>query len=293
MKGRKRVNAHGPVDEPLNPLKERENIMKNDNTEIRWTQLLNEAVTKPGTVMKAYSLFWHYSLGNQILALFQAAERGLTLGPIASYNKWRELGRQVRRGEKAIMLCMPVTLKRKVTESGPDGHDVETEVPFKYFVFKRNWFMLSQTDGESYTPPAIPAWDRARALEELGVEEIPFTMMNGNTQGYAKGSQIAINPVAAMPAKTTFHELAHVILGHTTEAVHDSETTPRSLREAEAECVSLLCLESLGLPCAEYCRGYVQSWIGQNPIPEKSAQRIFAAADKILKAGIEQSGGGQ
>src|SRR5213593_1413010 len=105
--------------------------------EIQFRQLLDEAVTKPGTVMKAYSLFWHYSLGNQILALFQAAERGLTLGPIASYNKWRELGRQVRRGEKAIMLCMPVTLKRKVTESGPDGHDVETEVPFKYFVFKR------------------------------------------------------------------------------------------------------------------------------------------------------------
>jgi len=25
-----------------------------------------------------------------------------------------------------------------------------------------------------------------------------------------------------MPAKTTFHELAHIELGHTTDAVHDS-----------------------------------------------------------------------
>ena len=50
-----------------------------------------------------------------------------------------------------------------------------------------------------------------------------------------------------MPAKTTFHELAHVELGHTTEAVHDSEQLPRSLREAEAEAVALLCLESLGM----------------------------------------------
>ena len=294
MKGRQRVNAHGPVDEPLTPLKERENIMKNDNTEIRWTQLLNEAVTKPGTVMKAYSLFWHYSLGNQILALFQAAERGLTLGPIASYNKWRELGRQVRRGEKAIMLCMPVTLKRKTTETGPDGHDVETEVPFKYFVFKRNWFMLSQTDGADYAAPSIPAWDRSRALTALEVQEIPFETMNGNCQGYAKGRTFAVNPVAQLPIKTTLHELAHIVLGHTAEtAFTDSETTPRSLREAEAESVTLLCLESLGLDGAEYCRGYVQSWIGQNPIPEKSAQRIFAAADKILKAGIEQTGGAQ
>jgi len=34
--------------------------------------------------MKAYSLFWNYSLGNQLLALIQAEMRGILLGPIAS-----------------------------------------------------------------------------------------------------------------------------------------------------------------------------------------------------------------
>ena len=224
--------------------------------------------------MKAYSLFWQYSLGNQILALVQAAERGLTVGPIASYNKWRELGRQVRRGEKAIVLCRPVTMKRKATETDADGIEHETETAFTRFVFKPYWFFLSQTDGQEYTAPPIPAWDRSRALQTLGIAEIPFTMTNGNVQGYASGNQIAINPVAAMPHKTTFHELAHCVLGHTSEAQFaDSETTPRSLREAEAECTAMLCLEALGLDGAEYCRGYVQSWIGQNPIPEKSAQK--------------------
>ena len=58
-----------------------------DRSEVHFRQLLNEAVNKPGTVMKAYSLFWQYRLGNQLLALIQAAERGLTVGPIASYNK--------------------------------------------------------------------------------------------------------------------------------------------------------------------------------------------------------------
>src|SRR5256712_10905263 len=127
--------------------------------------------------------------------------------------------------------------------------------------------MLCQTDGAEYQPPSIPTWDRARALDALGVQEIPFEMLNGNCQGYAKGRQIAINPVAQMPAKTTFHELAHVILGHTTEPVHDSETTPRSLREAEAEAVAMLCLESLGMPGAEFCRGYIQSWLEGATIP--------------------------
>jgi antirestriction protein ArdC len=254
--------------------------------EIQFRQLLEEAVTKPGTLMQAYSLFWNYSLGNQILALIQANHRGIPLGPIASFNRWKELGRHVKRGEKAIELCMPVACKRTITEQSSDGNDVETQVTFKRFVFKRNWFMLAQTDGKAYEPAAVPSWERARALSTLGVEEIPFEMMNGNCQGYATGRQIAINPLAQMPAKTTFHELAHVMLEHTSEAVHDSEALPRDLREVEAECVALLCLESLGMPGTEYCRGYIQSWLQGEAIPERSAQRIFSTADKILKAGI-------
>src|SRR6478735_8564207 len=98
--------------------------------EIQFRQLLEEAITKPGTLMKAYSMFWNYSLGNQILALIQANRRGIQLGPIASFNRWKELGRYVKRGEKAIELCMPVTIKRTVKETGPDGINTETEVPF-------------------------------------------------------------------------------------------------------------------------------------------------------------------
>jgi hypothetical protein len=93
-----------------------------------------------------------------------------------------------------------------------------------------------------------------------------------------------VNP---RPYKTLFHELAHVLLGHTAETSH-AETTdcPRSLQEAEAECVALLCCEALNLAGAEECRGYIQHWHGAgNPIPERSAQRILRVADQILKAG--------
>ena len=69
--------------------------------EIQFRQLLEEAVTKPGTLMKAYSLYWNYSRGNQVLALIQAKQRGLALGPIASFNRWKELGRYVKKGQKA------------------------------------------------------------------------------------------------------------------------------------------------------------------------------------------------
>ncbi len=49
--------------------------------------------------------------------------------------------------------------------------------------------------------------------------------------------------------------------------------------------MALICCENLGLEGAPYCRGYIQSWLAGDEIPEKSAQRIFAAADKILRAG--------
>src|SRR5215468_12325622 len=183
---------------------------------------------------------------------------------------------------------MPVTCKRTVTEQGPDGNEADAEITFKRFVFRRNWFMLAQTDGADYQPPSIPTWDRARALRTLAVEEIPFESLCGNVQGYARDRQIAINPLAQMPAKTTFHELAHIELGHTSEAIHDSETLPRNLKEVEAESVALLCLESLGMDGADFCRGYIQSWLAGSTIPERSAQRVFVAADRILKAGIER-----
>ena len=64
-----------------------------------------------------------------------------------------------------------------------------------------------------------------------------------------------------------------------------TERTPRDIRETEADAVSLLCCESLGLPEAEYSRGHIQSWGQGQAFSERSAQRIFRAADQILRAG--------
>jgi hypothetical protein len=61
---------------------------------------------------------------------------------------------------------------------------------------------------------------------------------------------------------------------------------PRLLGLHAEELVITVCCAALELPGIEYSRGYIQSWWGAgNPIPERSAQRIFKAADQILKAG--------
>jgi antirestriction protein ArdC len=252
-----------------------------------WADLLHRAVNEPGTISAAYRQFHNFSLGNQLLTWSQAIERKIPLGPIATYNKWRELGRQVRRGEKGIVLCMPITVRKKV--EGRDGTEQDQEF-ISRFVFKPHWFLIAQTDGAEIPPFQVPSWDKTRALAKLGIEEIPFDCTDGNVQGYARQRQIAINPVCPHPWKTLLHEVGHIVAGHTAEGdLNDSEITPRSLREVEAEAVAMLCCEALGLPGADLCRGYIQSWHGAgNPIPEKSAQKILRVADQILKAGREE-----
>jgi antirestriction protein ArdC len=249
--------------------------------------LLHSAVTEPGTISSAYRQFHTYSLGNQLLAWSQCIHRGITPGPLATFMGWKDKGRHVKKGEKAITLCRPVTVKR--TGTADDGTE-ETQAA-TWFVYKSYWFVLAQTDGQPLPDQTIPAWDRTAALAALNVTEVPFDATDGNVMGFARARSIAVSPLNPMPHKTTFHELAHVMLGHTSEGdQNDSEITPRNLRECEAEAVALVCCAALDLPGTELSRGYIQSWWGkENPIPERSAQRVLKAADQILKAGTVES----
>ena len=129
---------------------------------------------------------------------------------------------------------------------------------FTRFVYKFRWFVYAQTEGKAPPEPDIPSWDKDRALAALEITEIPFDHTDGNCMGCARDRSIAINPVNPLPHKTRFHELAHVLLGHTAEGTQaDSEVTPRNLRECEAEAVALVCCAALDLPGIQECRGYV------------------------------------
>ena len=137
-------------------------------------------------------------------------------------------------------------------------------------------------------PAELPQWSETRALSELKIERVPFQHTDGNAQGYALCRRVAVSPIAFTPARTLIHELAHVVLGHTEELQRmddDDSATPRDLREVEAECVALICCSSLKLGGEEFSRGYIQHWLKGQSIPDRSAQKIFKAADQILKAG--------
>jgi hypothetical protein len=153
----------------------------------KWSALLVEAVNKPGLIMKAYSNFHSYSLGNQLLALVQCYMRGLQPGPINTFPKWQALGRYVKRGERALTLCMPITRKRRSEES--DADESNGEGIFTSFVHKARWFVLAQTEGEDLQPQVTPEWEAKRALAALDIELIAFDSTDGNCQGFARKRQ--------------------------------------------------------------------------------------------------------
>lgn len=257
--------------------------MSNHPAPHAFTDLLDRALTSPGKILDAYTSFHGYSIGNQLLALLQCDARGIEPGPLATFPKWKERGRHVLKGAKALTLCMPVTVKVKAQDDDPDA----PAGTITRFIYRPRWFTLAQTDGQPYTGPTPADWDKARALAALEITAEPFAHLDGNCQGYAKRRAVAVSPVAALPFKTLFHECAHVLLGHTAEQDHaDDERTPKNIREIEAEGTSMLVCAALQLPGIEYSRGYLQHYAGDGgTIPERSAARIFKTADAILRAG--------
>lgn len=249
---------------------------------VKFSEYLKDIVTKEGVLSSCYSTFHNYSILNQIMASSQLQARGQNIAPIASYKRWQELGRQVKKGSKAIALLMPVLVNKK------DAEGNKTDDKMQLFVTRNNWFSLDDTEGQDFKPEVkIAAWNKEKAMAALDIKEAPFQSINGNAQGYAKEREIAINPLAILPHKTTFHELAHIVLGHTAEnaLMSDSEFTPKNIKEVEAESVAYILCELLGLEGVKESRGYIQHWLNSETIPDKSAQKIFGAADKILKAG--------
>src|SRR6266567_2231635 len=118
--------------------------MSEPTVNISWQRLLHDAVNKPGLLSTAFRAFHNYSLGNQMLAIVQCGQRGITPGPIATFMGWKEKGRHVKKGEKALMLCMPITIKtRAKDEPERAGNDAQDAAPatFTAFTYKNNWFV--------------------------------------------------------------------------------------------------------------------------------------------------------
>jgi hypothetical protein len=202
--------------------------------------------------------------------------------PVATYPRWHILGRQVIRGSKAAVILRPMMARSRAATADEDE-------PARLVGFKavNCIFGVSQTAGEPLPPVDPPTWSLEGAVAALGVKRVRFELLEGNTQGYSIGKEYAISPVAVDPTRTTFHELAHIVLGHTVEP-QPNHLARRRVEEFQAEATAYLCLKETDLLTAEsacHSRGYIQSWLGGRRPSDQAIRAVFGATDSILRAG--------
>jgi hypothetical protein len=231
--------------------------------------------------------FHAYSPNNVLLILAQQP----TATRVAGFRKWQELGRQVRRGEKAIRIFGFRT--KKIEDEPADGTGEAGEGRTLTYYPMLSVFDIGQTDpidpeAADLEPLArhLAGTDEAGILDAVAdyltgagwsVERIPLPRAaNGYTT--TDGSRrvvIDADLPPAQAAKTALHEAAHVLLHADDEP--GEYAAHRGIKETEAESVAYVTAGLLGLDTAAYSIGYVAGWADGDPAI------IRAAAAAVLR----------
>jgi len=256
-------------------------------------QNLDDAINTPGTMRNVRSIGHILSPRNMAMVSMQCHIHGIEPGLSGTFKEWGDIGRRVKRKEDggSAMFVLAPTMKMIDVEQ-PDG-TTKKEPRLTSFHYIKSRFVYSQTTGPDKPLPEIP-FDYGELITRLEVEMVGFGVDDMQCGGYCygdpDGDYLTINPLWDDGLPVLFHELGHIVLGHTAENVKmvtGADRTPRNIRELEAEGVALLLLDLLDLPGQDICRGYMQNWNidGLTEIPEKVAKRIFDAAYIIYRAG--------
>jgi hypothetical protein len=257
--------------------------------------LINKALTEPGTINKAFSLFHDYSFSNSLLAYFQMQARGLDVTPIGTFRKWKSLGKTVAKKSKALAILYPVfsSFWKDDEVKNEDGTITKKRVKITYisgFQVHHEHFALSQCKeyGQEQEQRIDLKIEWARVLNDLKIKQVAWDTIEGNAQGYARPMQreLAINPLCTSRDKTMVHEIAHVLLHGNDDEFIDNKVLSRNIKEVQAEMVAFLVMSMLGVTDEEVLsesRGYIQNWLKDGKIEPSETKQVMRAVDKILE----------
>lgn len=248
------------------------------------------------------SKFHHYSPRNIQLILAQNPEAT----HVASFKKWKDdFDRSVNKGEKALRVLAPMTVKVKDPKTKEvlldDNGNERTRTYFKMVPV----FDVSQTTGKELPKPVYDLegtyedygnlYKSAKAVSEANGVPIQFKENLGGAQGLYSRQDNAITILKGMSEqqtlKTIFHEMAHSEL-HNVEKLLETPLK-RSTRELQAESVAFVVASHYGLDTSDYTFGYLASWSqdkvglsdleGQIKIVQKEADSLISRIDETLE----------
>jgi len=258
----------------------------------RALELLESGISKilDSESFKAYlrvmSRFHQYSANN--IMLIHAQCRHAT--QVAGYKKWQMLGRQVKKGEKGIVIFVPI--RRKIEDS--DGNEIQVVKNFGTGVV----FDISQTEGDDLPTVSLPI-SNLTTTSEIGThlanrlktfldqEQVGFVIEHTKPAHgyYAPGKKlIALDEdlTGDQFVKTLTHEVVHYVADH-------RSLTSREDGETVAEGAAFVVLHHFGIDSSDYTFGYVAGWAQDTKVLTRNLAAIQKSAIAVIDA-IERIG---
>ena len=234
-----------------------------------------------GQWFRRMSLFHRYAPANSLWIMGQLADRPDATGVVASYRTWQQLGRQVRKGERGVMVWYPKPYwvdpatgdRVRPPKSEADQARLHRRVAFGVgYVFD-----LSATDGEPLPELARPAPDQApqeladhldRYCRDHQITVETRQLPQGLAGYYQREADRIVLDAGASPGErlaTLAHELAHredpkLIAAHAAgDRGYYAHNRPDC--EAVAEAAAHTISARFGHDITGHSAGYIAGWV--------------------------------
>jgi antirestriction protein ArdC len=249
--------------------------------------------------------FHQYSYHNKILIFLQMP----SATKVASYKKWKEKGRQVRKGEKGISILVPIFRKgenpmsKKNKEASDEDKVTGSPVGFKVgsvFDFSQTEPVSEEgdvdldTDWWATNEPSEVADKLYDLIEDAAMAEgirISRDESHGEELGYSKGGHINVKSdvEGVQKAATLAHEYAHELMHWRDKSkfyAGDEVKGNAALKELQAESVAYVVCKHYGLPVAHHTK-YLALWRASGSKIKNNIEIISKVAHHIIK-GIDR-----
>ncbi|MGY4287110.1 antirestriction protein ArdC [Bradyrhizobium sp. LM2.7] len=228
--------------------------------------------------------------GVNVITLWAAAQAvGYRAGIWGTYRQWRELGAQVRKGERGHLVVFWKTTDRSSDTDRQGGDDNHHEPARRLFARGYTVFNAAQVDG--YTPPEMPVLPVAERIEHA--ERFCAALGIDIRHGGSQACYIPSKDYVQMPEFTCFRDAVayYAVLlhecGHASGAKHrlDRDLSGRfgsaayAMEECTVELLSAMICADLNLsvePRPDHAI-YIDSWL---EVLRSDQRAIFTAASK-------------
>jgi hypothetical protein len=265
-----------------------------------------------------FSKFYNYSFFNRIMIYIQRPDATR----VASYKKWQEKKRQVKKGALGISIFVPIIKKTDATkdvgEIETKREDLPIELGDKPSEEMRDFLagfkvgtVFDISDTEAISPegeiPDVPDWWGENTPSETADElfgyisnvasdlGIKLTLEDSKSgeKGYAAGDHINISSDVAGVGRLSvmIHEIAHELMHFKKSSIFyqgDEVRASKELKELQAESVSYVVLRHYDLP-AKHHTTYLALWRANKDEIRNNLESISRVAQFIIEKVDEEA----